>query len=158
MMNDMFLLLAAALLAPVADEPQTVFVCTVGHKRIMVTQRSDMLTYSFGPAGQAELTLNGNPNGGVFYHETSFPRGEDQTLRFVSGAWSYVIFNRYEAPPNQQGHRHMIPEHNVSGLLVMQGLTILRRIDCDRDSGDLIEWPIFKRLKRDDNDLTPDDA
>jgi hypothetical protein len=152
-------LLAAALMMPPPPAPQTVFACHARHKRITITLVGDRLDYSFGLPGRRELGLSGGPGGGVFYHRESFARGEDQTLRFIGGPWSYLVFNRYEAPPpNQQMRRRTIPEHNVSGLLVMKGGAIVRRIDCDKDSGDLHEWAIFPRLKQDKQDLTPDDA
>ena len=33
----------------------------------------------------------------------------------------------------------------------------IRRIDCDRGTNDMREWPIFRRLKQDDANLTPED-
>jgi hypothetical protein len=43
-------------------------------------------------------------------------------------------------------------------VLVMKGDRLVRRIDCNKGSGNLTEWPIFKRLKQDEENLTPDDA
>lgn len=153
----MFDLLFAALLAPATPATQTVFTCPVGHKRIAITLRDDRLTYTFGSAGRPEILLTGGPDGGVFYHNQDYGRGEDQTLRFVNGAWRYLIYNHWHAP-EQLEHGRMSPEYNGSGLLVMKGNTIVRRINCNRGSGDLHEWPIFKRLQRDNENLTPNDA
>jgi hypothetical protein len=151
-------LLAAVILMPAAQAPQTVFACQVGRKQATITRLYDRLEYRFGSSGQPELILSGGPDGGVYYHRKDWPRGEDQTLRFVRGTWSYLIFNRWQAPPSLQPHGRVVPEYNVSGLLVMKGGTIVGRINCDKGRGDLREWPIFKRLRRDKVDLTPDDA
>ena len=150
-------LILSAILASSAPAPQVVFSCRAGSKRIVVTQRGDRLTYAFGPPGRPEISLTGGPQGGVFYHRTMYNRGEDQTLRFVSGEWSYILFNRWQAPQQLSSGR-TAPEYNVSGVLVMKDDRLVRRIDCSKGSGNLTEWPIFKRLKQDDENLTPDDA
>jgi len=149
--------LLTILLASTAPAPQTLFACTARQKRITITLRDDRLTYSFGPPGWPEIRLNGGPGGGVYYHRQLYGRGEDQTLRFVNGAWGYVIFNHWHAP-EQLGHGRIAPEYNASGLLVMKGRMIVRRINCDKGSGDLHEWSIFKRLEQDDENLTPEGA
>ena len=150
-------LLLSAILASGTSAPQNVFTCKAGGKRIAVTQRGDRLTYSFGSPGRPEITLAGGPQGGVFYHRTMYNRGEDQTLRFVQGPWSYIVFNRWQAP-QQLSSKRIEPEYNVSGVLAMKGDSVVRRIDCDKGSGNLTEWPIFKRLKQDEENATPDDA
>ncbi|MES2042250.1 MAG: hypothetical protein V4475_00135 [Pseudomonadota bacterium] len=155
-MVDLF---AAALLALAIPAPETAFNCRAGSKEITVTLAGDRLVYSYGVSGKPEIKLLGDPEGGVAYHRQLYARAEDQTLRFLNAGWSYVIFNRWQAPPpNQQGHRRMVPEYNGSGLLIMRGHVIIRRINCNKHSGDMHEWPIFGRLKQDDENLTPDDA
>jgi hypothetical protein len=150
-------LILSLTMASSAPAPQTVFTCRASGKRIVVTQGGDRLTYSFGPPGRPELTLTGSPQGGVFYHRTMYSRGEDQTLRFVSGQWNYILFNRWQAPQPLSNDR-ISPEYNASGMLVMKNGKLVRRIDCNKGSGNLTEWPIFKLLKQDDENLTPDDA
>ena len=86
-----------------------------------------------------------------------YNRGEDQTLRFVSGRWNYILFNRWQAPQQLSDDR-IEPEHNVSGVLVTKDRKLVRRIDCDKGSGNLTEWPIFKLVKQDEENVTPDDA
>jgi len=113
------------------------------------------LTYRFGPPGKPEITLTGSPAGGVFYHRELFARGEHQTLRFVNGAWSYVVFNSWWAPSTLSNGK-TDAEYDVSGLLILKDGKLVRRINCK--GGDLVEWPIFKRLQQDAADLTPDDV
>lgn len=150
-------LILSAILAAGAPAPQIVFTCRADSRRVEISQRGDRLTYSFGPPGRPDISLTGDPQGGVFYHRTMYNRGEDQTLRFVQGQWSYIVFNRWQAPQQSSGER-IEPEHNVSGVLVMNGGRLARRIDCNKGSGNLTEWPIFKRLKQDEDNVTPDDA
>jgi hypothetical protein len=150
-------LILSAILASSSPAPQAVFTCRADSKRVVITQRGDRLTYSFGPPSRPEISLTGGPQGGVFYHRTMYNRGEDQTLRFVQGPWSYIVFNRWQAPQQLSSDR-IEPEYNVSGVLVMKGDQLVRRINCNNGSGNLTEWPIFKRLKQDEENLTPDDA
>jgi hypothetical protein len=35
---------------------------------------------------------------------------------------------------------------------------LVRRVNCNKGSGNLTERPIFKRLKQDEENLTPDDG
>jgi hypothetical protein len=150
-------LILSAIMASSTPAPQTLFACTAGGKRVAVTLSDDRLTYRFGPPGRPELSLTGDPQGGVFYHRTMYSRGEDQTLRFVSGQWNYILFNRWQAPQQLSSER-IEPEYNVSGVLVMKDGKLVRRINCNKGSGNLTEWPVFKRLKQDEENLTPDDA
>jgi hypothetical protein len=150
-------LILSAIIASSTPAPQAVFTCRAGGKRIAVILRDDRLTYSFGPPDRPEISLTGDAQSGVFYHRTMYSRGEDQTLRFVSGPWNYVLFNRWQAP-EQLSNGGIAPEHNVSGVLVMKDGKLVRRIDCNKGSGNLTEWPIFKLLKQDEENLTPDDA
>ena len=152
-----FSLILSAIIASSASAPQTVFTCRAGTRRIAVTLSGDRLTYSFGPPGRPEISLTVDPQGGVSYHRTMYSRGEDQTLRFVSGQWSYVLFNRWQAPQRLSNDR-ITPEYNVSGVLVMKQGKLVRRIGCNKGNGNLTEWPIFKLLKQDEENLTPDDA
>jgi len=150
-------LILSAIMTATAPAPQAVFACRAGAKRIAVTLRDDRLTYSFGPPGRPEISRTGGPQGGVFYHRTMYSRGEDQTLRFVSGQWNYILFNRWQAPQPLSNDRTS-SEYNVSGVLVTKHGKLVRRIDCNKGSGNLTEWPIFKLLNQDEENLTPDDA
>jgi hypothetical protein len=118
-------------------------------------RRSVDLHFRF--ARRVEITLGGGPDGGVFYHQQGFARGEDQTLRFTNHAWSYVVFQRYQAPRIWDAGT-IEPEIELGGVLVMKDGKIIRRIDCDTGTSDMHEWSIFTRLKQDDENLTPDGA
>ncbi len=149
------LLLPLLLAAPAATTPNR-FSCTAGRKRVELIQSGDRLIYRYGPPGRPEITLTGSPVGGVFYHAERYNRGEDQTLRFVSGRFEYVLFNRWQAPQELSTGR-IEPEYNVSGVLIIKDGNFVGRIRCGK-TDDLREWPIFKQLQQDAGNLTPDDA
>jgi hypothetical protein len=140
----LFLFAAAQLRA------EEIFRCSFGAREASVTQDGGQLTYRFGRAGRPELTLTGDAaSGTLFYHRTLYARGEDQTLRFVSGDFSYVIFNGWSAPNyDQEGAR------DYSGLLVLRRGRVIRRMSC-REGGDFIERPIFSTLPQDQENRVP---
>lgn len=59
-------LILPLMLAVPAPAPANAFSCTAGRKRIAIVQRGDTLIYSFGPPGRPEITLTGDPAGGVY--------------------------------------------------------------------------------------------
>jgi hypothetical protein len=150
-------LLFAAALARVSPAVQTVFACPVRHKRIAITLRADRLTYTFGPPTHPDITLSGGPDGGVSYYRELYARGEDQTLRFEAGAWSYIVFQRWQAG-QQLDHGKFEREYDAGGVLVLKDGKLVQRIDCDKGTSDMHEWRIFKQLKQDHENLTPEDA
>lgn len=134
---------------------RTLFACSAGVDRVTVTKVGKRLTYTFKHQGQTELTITGDAqSGAVFYRRTTFPHAEHQQLRFRRGAFSYVIFNRWAAPDyDQRG------AEDFSGLLVLRGRHLLRRIDCKR-GGEFIDGPDFfdwDSLPSDPEDLIPGD-
>jgi hypothetical protein len=145
----MLTLAAALLLAPPATD--TLLSCSTGAKRIEVTSDGTNLTYRFGKPGKPELTLTGNAKSGtVFYHRTLYARGEDQTLRFVSGDYSYVVFASYYAPDGGGA------EISRAGVVILEGEREIGRAICKPD-GDMREWPIFETLPKDEQNWTPTD-
>jgi hypothetical protein len=143
--------LAAALPAPSAEPPETVFACAFGARQIEVVRDGGRLTYSFGRRGRTpELVLTGDAaSGNIFYHRTLYARGEDQTLRFANGASSYVIFNGWSAPS-----LYLEGAQDYSGLLVLRGGRVMRRMNC-RQGGDFTENPLFFTLPQDAENLVP---
>ena len=143
------LMLAALLLAPPATD--TILSCSTGAKRIEVTSDGTNLTYRFGRPGKPEITLTGSAaSGTVFYHRELYARGEDQTLRFVSGEYHYVVFASWSAPSGGGA------EYSRAGVVVMQGEREIARAICKPD-GDMREWPIFETLPKDEENRTPRD-
>lgn len=130
---------------------ETVFHCSFGAREASVTQEGARLTYRFGRPGRPELTLTGDAaSGTLFYHRTLYARGEDQTLRFVNGDYSYVIFSGWSAPNYfQEGAR------DYSGVLVLRRGHVVRRLNC-RSGGDFIEREIFFTLPQDRENRVPE--
>ncbi len=143
--------LAAAAQAAPADAPETVFACSFGARQVEVVREGGRLTYRFGRPGRPELVLSADAGSGtLFYHRTLYARGEDQTLRFTSGDFSYVIFNGWSAPNYyQEGAR------DYSGLLVLRGGQVIRRMNC-REGGDFLEHPLFFTLPQDVENRVPE--
>lgn len=143
--------LGAAAQAAAAEAPETVFACSFGSRQVEVVREGARLTYRFGRPGRPELVLAGDAaSGNLFYHRTLYARGEDQTLRFTSGAHSYVIFNAWAAP-NLYGEG----ARDYSGLLVLRGDRVIRRMNC-REGGDFPENPLFFTLPQDADNLVPE--
>lgn len=142
--------LAAFAGAPAAGAAELIFACSLGAKRVEITNDAGRLTYSFGRPGRPEMVLIGDrASGNLFYHRTLFPHGETQTLRFANGAHSYLIFNIFQTPDyRQEGAR------DDSGLLVLAGRRVIARMNC-RHEAELIEYPLFSDLPQDEEDLAP---
>ena len=147
----MSLLLAVAL----ATAPEPIFACSFGAKRLTVTQQGDALVYRYGTKAKAELRILADaPSDRVFYHRTLYARAEDQTLRFVSGEYNYVIYAHWSAPSLGLTEESSMGESFYGGLTVLRGEEELSSRRC-RSGGDMREWPIFKTLPQDETNMTP---
>ena len=147
----MSILLALAL----AATPEPVFACSFGAKQLTVTQQGDALVYRYGTKARTELSIVADaPGNRVFYHRTLYARAEDQTLRFVSGAYNYVVYAHWSAPSLGTTEESSTGEFYYGGLTVLRGETELTSRRC-RSGGDMREWPIFKTLPQDETNLTP---
>ncbi len=147
----MSVLLALAL----AATPEPVFACSFGAKQLTVTQQGDALVYRYGTKARTELSIVADaPSNRVFYHRTLYARAEDQTLRFVSGAYNYVVYAHWSAPSLGTTEESRTGEFYYGGLTVLRGETELTSRRC-RSGGDMREWPIFKTLPQDETNLTP---
>ena len=147
----MSILLALAL----AATPEPVFACSFGAKQLTVTQQGDALVYRYGTKARTELSIVADaPSNRVFYHRTLYARAEDQTLRFVSGSYNYVVYAHWSAPSMGTTEESSTGEFYYGGLTVLRGETELTSRRC-RSGGDMREWPIFKTLPQDEANRTP---
>lgn len=145
-------MLNALLALSALTAPETVFACSFGTRQVEIVREGDGLTYRFGPPGRPELELTGDAaSGTLFYHRTLYARGEDQSLRFVNGDHSYVVFNAWSAP-----NRYLEGARDHSGLLVLRGGRVIARMDC-REGGDFLENPFFFTLPQDPENLVPNE-
>ena len=151
-MRPALLLCALAVAAPAqaAEAPERIFSCSFGARQVEVERDGATLTYRFGRPGRPEMVLSGDAaSGNIHYHRTLYARGEDQTLRFQSGAYSYLIFNAFLAPNYWQQD-----SVDQSGLLVLHNGRRIARMNC-RDGGEFTEHPIFAQLPQDEENLVP---
>jgi hypothetical protein len=144
------LMLAAMMPAQAAEAPERIFQCSFGARQVEVVRDGATLIYRFGRPGRPEMVLSGDAaSGNVHYHRTLYPHGEDQTLRFQRGAYSYLIFNAFQTPDYRQ--EGAVDE---SGLLILRGGRRIARMNC-RSGGEFTEHAIFDGLPRDEEDLVP---
>jgi hypothetical protein len=139
------LLLLSAMLAAEPETPGTIFQCSFGAAQVEIVRDGGALTYRYGRPGRWEMVLGGN----VFYHRTLYAHGEDQTLRFSNGAYSYVVFNAFQTPDYRQEGAV-----DFSGLLVLRNGRVIRRMNC-RTGGEFYENPLFEQLPQDAENLAP---
>ena len=94
---------------------QTVFSCRLpGGKIVTVTRDGGHFLYRYGAAGRPELTIEGTAANGRLFKQAALHGGAyDIQLRFVSGAYSYIVhsFPRSDIVDN-------VPR---SGLMVFRG-------------------------------------
>lgn len=142
-------------LAMAASPPEPVFACSFGAKQLVVTEAGGALVYRYGTPRKTELRLVADAASyHVFYHRTLYARAEDQTLRFVSGDYNYVVYAHWSAPDPGMTEESSTPESYYGGLIVMRGERELASYRC-RSGGDMREWPIFKTLPQDEANMTP---
>ena len=133
-----------------AEAEERIFQGSVGARQVEVIRNGATLTYRFGRPGRWEMVLSGDAaRGNVHYHRTLYAHGEDQTLRFQSGAYAYVIFNAFQTPDYRQEGAV-----DASGLLVLRNGRRVARMNC-RDGGEFTEHAIFDTLPRDEENLVP---
>ena len=110
--------------AQVADGEYGVFFCPLGGgKLVTVGKDGERYRYRYGTARQAELTIEGTPTNGRLFVQSELHGGEHMVeLRFVSGAYSYVVhsFPRSDIVDN-------VP---TSGLRVYQGNRMITDRSC----------------------------
>lgn len=148
----MSLLLALALVAA----PEPVFDCAIGNRRLTVTRQGKALVYRYGTERKAELRLVADAaSGRLFYHRTLYARGEDQTLRFVNGDYSYVVYAHWTAPARGLTEETGSPEVAYGGLIILRDGKPISSRRCNAEGGDMREWPIFKTLPVDEEKRVP---
>jgi hypothetical protein len=146
----LFLALTASASAQPADALEPIFACSFGAREVEVVRYGETYAYRFGRPGRAELVLSGDAaSGNVHYHRNIYPHGEEQTLRFQNGAYSYVVFNTFQTPDYYQEGAI-----DQAGLLVLRGGRLIARMIC-RSGGDFVEQPSFDALPQDEESVVP---
>ena len=103
---------------------QRVFACSLGKKSVSVTAVGAELTYKFGAPGKTEISIVGSiARGNVFHRENRYA-GMEHQLRFVSGEYSYIVYN-------MEGNARA-GASALSGLAVMEGAKVVADMQCTR--------------------------
>jgi hypothetical protein len=140
-----------------AAAPEPVFDCSFGVKQLTVTLQGDALVYRYGTKKKTELRIVADAaSGRVFYNRRLYPRAESQTLRFVNGDTSYIVYAHWSAPSMGMTEEGSTPESAYGGLIVLKNGEQVSSRRCNGESGDMREWPIFKTLPVDADNLTPE--
>ncbi len=124
--------LGVAAAAPAQPRPaRPVFACGFGARQVRVTGSPQGLTYRFGTATTAEMTLTAGPQTRTVFQKTElFARAVNRHLRFTQGAFSYVLFHReYFGTATHKG------AEDVQGLLVLKGPKLLAKMTCRSGPG-----------------------
>jgi hypothetical protein len=124
------LVTVASLTAPTLVRAQAgaskVFACSLGNKSVSVTAAGSTLTYRFGTAAKAEMTIIGSAAlGNIFYRSDRYASMEYQ-LRFANGTYSYIVYS--------MGANASTGTRPVSGLVVMKGKTRIADMSCVRQA------------------------
>ena len=72
----------------------------------------------------------------------------------IRDRYNYVVYSHWSAPSLGMTEESSTGEFFYGGLIVLRGGKILSSRRC-RDDGDMREWPIFKTLPPDEENLTP---
>lgn len=140
-----FLLTAVALASPAAAQQsgraETVFSCTLhGGNTVTITARGDRLTYRYGTARRAELTLSGTPETGNLLLLQQRYAGPQRQIRFINGEYSYIV-HYIGADPRLA--------NSISGLVVMRGTRRISDRLCTHYREFEAGWDIIHRLPED---------
>ena len=142
---------SATVIANAPRQPGGRYSCAVGKRQATVSRAGAQLIYTFGPLGQPQIRIVGDPKAGtVSYLHSMYPHAEHQQLRFRNGDYSYVLYARWASPNvvTQTGGE------DSRGLLIFNGTRRVARLNCIGDG-----WPadeVFGTLPSDGDDITPD--
>jgi hypothetical protein len=121
------LLLLALAASPVraACQGDEAFSCQIGAKRVEVCSWKGMLTYSFGPEGKPELSLNEPLETVAFTPWPGVSSSIWETVAFRNKGYSYEIWTSVERDPDST-------EPRAGGVRVLQGEKTVAELDCDK--------------------------
>lgn len=117
------------------------FSCSFGRNHVSVSSLGGKLVYRYGSSGADELTIVQDPQkkNVSSFHDMG-ARSELRSLRFVNGAYSYVIFSFFQAG---KGYT------DESGLAVLKGGKRLTQQMCKSDAA--LSDEILAHLPEDPN-------
>lgn len=93
------LICGGQLSAHPVGQPEFKDVCQLGLNAVRVTTEGTELVYRYGTTNIPELTIHGSASShNVFFRRDRWAHGEGQRLRFVNGAYSYILSSVFIAP------------------------------------------------------------
>ena len=105
---------------PVGDPPFG-FVCPLGTKAVRISTEGNELVYRYELASLPELTIRGSAKAGnLFFRHEFGGRSDAQQLRFVNGAYSYVLSSLFVAGGGEDRVR----------FSVLRGAKVIRTQTC----------------------------
>ena len=115
--------IAFALLGTSLDAATSpTFSCSFGANRVIVTSLGGNLVYRYGSRNADELTIVQEPQKrNVFSFHDMAARSELRSLRFVNGAYSYMVFSFFQAGRDAK---------DEAGLAVFKGSKLLSQRMC----------------------------
>lgn len=143
---------AAPSLCVAGEEP--VLACAVAGGKVMsLCARGDQLQYRFGKAGAVEMTWPEQPGpakGRFRLSTTTYSGGGEERIRFSSGGFDYVVFQRDIAgewnPDGTRGH------FQDEGVVVLKGGRIVGRKLCVGAIANDAFPKMYDRLEREETE------
>lgn len=136
---------AAALLAtPGVASAETAFECALRNgKTVRVNVEGDRITYRYGTARRAELTLSGTPASGNVFHFSERYFNILHQLRFQNGRHSYIV---YSLPGSTRADAR-----GSFGVTVLRDGRRVSDTQCRRETEFQAGFDLFGRLPQDED-------
>lgn len=132
-----------AIAFPSASYAETVFECALTNGRTVgVTSEGDRLTYRYGTAQRAELTLTGSPSTGSVSHLSERYFNILHQLRFRNGRYSYIV---YSLPGSERADAR-----GSFGVSVLRDGNRIGDTQCRRETEFQSGFDLFQALPQDD--------
>lgn len=147
----------AILSASVNDpSPRAVFNCRFGAHAVTVEQMGENFHYRYAEPRGIELSLTA-PTGSrrLLWHHFLFARGSQESLRFVSGRYSYAVYSDHQLPLQDfaASTEDNLVFHGdaaeAAGLVVLRGTRVIAHHRCDDDAFVAVDWNTQQRLRAD---------
>jgi hypothetical protein len=105
---------------------RTLYNCTDGRKIASVCAGAGLTSYRFGPPGAVDLEIASTGHDGKAYSSlvTGGGGGRQDALRFISGDYSYVVYEGYA------GQLTEISGQRLDGWTVMKGAATVSERKC----------------------------
>jgi hypothetical protein len=141
----LFLTILAAAIPSVAHAQtgETMFECRLTNgKNVRVSSQGNRLTYRYGTARRAELTLSGTATSGNVFHFAERYYSMMHQLRFQNGRYSYIV---YSLPGSERADAR-----GAFGVTVLRDGARIGGSSCRRETEFQAGFNFFESLPQDD--------